>query len=1010
MTQPLNFQDIILRLLDYWKDQGCLVQQPYNVQVGAGTMNPATVLRVIGPEPWNVVYVEPSIRPDDGRFGDNPNRLQMHHQMQVILQPDPGDPQERYLASLQAIGIDLRQHDVRFVEDNWESPALGAWGLGWEVWLDGQEITQFTYFQQAGGLTLDPVAVEITYGLDRIALALQGADSVWQMHYGAGIPYEDILLRSEIEHCHYYFEVADVEALRAVYDTYEREAKRCLEANLAVPAHDYNLKCSHLFNVLDTRGAIGVTERANYFRRMRNVARDISTLYAAQREQLGHPLLKSASPLLPVPCPLEGQGQGGGKEPNQPPESESAAVAPTDEASPFVLEIGSEELPPADLESAIQQLQAALPALLDQLRLGYESLQVHGTPRRLVVMVSALAARQTDLETLVKGPPADRAFDADGQPTAAALGFARSKGVEVADLQIVEEQGRRTVAALVRETGRAAVEVLGEALPDCIAGIAFDRSMRWNASNLAYSRPLRWLLALYGPQHVPFSYAGVDSGRRSRGLRPYGSPAIVIADAGAYASAMQANSVVTDPEARRALIRGAAADIAAQHGGVWREDPELLDEVTHLVERPTLFCGRFEARFLELPPEVLVAVMKKHQRYFPVYAEDGSLLPHFIGVRNGDAEHLETVIAGNEHVLRARFADAEYFYSKDIQQPLDHFQPRLLALTFQEKLGSMRGKVNRLERLTLQVAKLLGLSGSDTATATRAAALSKADLATHMVVEMTALQGTMGAHYARLSGESEDVAAALAEQYQQVTSTPAGLALVLADRCDSLLGLFAAGLAPRGSNDPFALRRAALGIIETLIANRTSCDLRRLLDLAAPLLPVSGDDATQEAVLQFIIGRLEGVLRDRGYPASVVKAVLAAQGHDPYAASQAAHELNDALAADDWPTLLAAYSRCVRITRPIAEPLTLHPDAFDLPAEQALCDACQSAANVLDGSASVARFVTALRELEPAITTFFLDVLVMDEDLARRHNRLALLQGVSGLPKDIADLSQLEGF
>ena len=995
MTQPLSFQDIILRLLDYWKGQGCLVQQPYNVQVGAGTMNPATVLRVLGPEPWNVVYVEPSIRPDDGRFGDNPNRMQMHHQLQVILQPDPGDPQERYLASLQALGIDLRQHDVRFVEDNWESPALGAWGLGWEVWLDGQEITQFTYFQQAGGLTLDPVAVEITYGLDRIALALQGADSVWQMHYGTGIPYEDILLRSEIEHCHYYFGVADVEALKAVYDTYEREARRCLEANLVMPAHDYNLKCSHLFNVLDTRGAVGVTERANYFRRMRNVARDISTLYAAQREQLGYPLLKSSAGLTAATEPSAG---------------ESTAVAPADEASPFVLEIGSEELPPADLASAMQQLQTAFPALLDQLRLAYDGLEVHGTPRRLVVMVSGLAPRQTDLETVVKGPPADRAFDADGQPTAAGLGFARGKGVEVADLQIVEEQGRRSVAAVVRETGRTAVEVLSEALPSLLAGITFDRSMRWNASNLAYSRPLRWLLALYGPQQVPFSYAGIDSGRRSRGLRPYGSPAIVIDDAGAYASVMRANGVVTNPEARRSLIRDAAAEMAEQHGGVWHGDPDLLDEVNHLVERPTLFCGRFEARFLALPPEVLVSVMKKHQRYFPVYAEDGGLLPHFIGVRNGDAEHLDTVTAGNEQVLRARFADAEYFYGKDTRQALSEFLPRLRTLTFQVELGSMLDKVHRLERLTPQVAQLLGLNQSDTATATRAAALSKADLATNVVVEMTALQGTMGAHYARLSGESDAVAAALGEQYQQVSTTPAGLVLALADRCDSLLGLFAAGLAPRGSNDPFALRRAALGIIETLMANHTSCDLRRLLSLAAPLLPVAGDDATQKAVLQFIMGRLEGVLRDRGYPAAVVKAVLAAQGHNPYAARQAARELNDALAAADWPTLLAAYSRCVRITRSLAETLPLRPDDFALPAEKALCHAYQSAAAALDGSATVIRFITALRELEPAITAFFLDVLVMDEDPARRDNRLALLQGISALPKDIADLSQLEGF
>src|SRR5437762_9710576 len=268
MTKPLTFQSILLTLEKFWAGHGCLIWQPYYSQLGAGTMNPATFLRVLGPEPWRVAYVEPSIRPDDGRYGENPNRLQQHYQYQVILKPDPGHPQEIYLESLQALGIDPRRHDIRFVEDNWESPALGAWGLGWEVWLDGQEITQFTYFQQAGGLPCDPVSVEITYGLDRIALALQGLESVWSMEYGAGIPYGALLLASEIEHCRYYFEVADVEALKAVYDTYEREAKRCLEAQLVFPAHDYNLQCSHLFNVLDTRGAIGVTERANYFRRM----------------------------------------------------------------------------------------------------------------------------------------------------------------------------------------------------------------------------------------------------------------------------------------------------------------------------------------------------------------------------------------------------------------------------------------------------------------------------------------------------------------------------------------------------------------------------------------------------------------------------------------------------------------------------------------------------------------------------------------------------------------------
>jgi glycyl-tRNA synthetase len=993
MSTPLSFQEIILRLLAYWKDQGCLVQQPYNIQVGAGTMNPATALRVLGPEPWNVVYVEPSIRPDDGRFGDNPNRMQMHHQLQVILKPDPGNPQERYLKSLEAIGIDPRQHDIRFVEDNWESPALGAWGLGWEVWLDGQEITQFTYFQQAGGQPLEPVSVEITYGLDRIALALQGLESVWSMEYGAGIPYGDLLLASEIEHCRYYFEVADVEALKAVYDTYEQEAKRCLEAHLVFPAHDYNLKCSHLFNVLDTRGAIGVTERANYFRRMRNVARDVSALYIAQRQAQDYPLLHRG---LEQGHTTDVQAQTG--------ESVLASTGP----QPFVLEIGSEELPAADLTAAITQLRTAVPALLTELRLDYDTVEVYGTPRRLVVFVLQLASRQTDLETVVKGPPASRAFDETGQPTPAAHGFARSRGVDVTALQVVEDKGGRYVAAVVHETGRPTPEVLAEALPGCIAGLTFGKSMRWNATNVSYSRPLRWLVALYGPQVVPFTYASVASDRTSRGLRPYGSPPIVINDAANYSRIMQEHSIVTSVEARQATITAAATALATRQGGMYLDDPDLLDEVANLVEYPTVLCGRFEERFLALPAEVLVAVMKKHQRYFPVYAPDGRLLPYFITVRNGDAVHLDMVTTGNEQVLRARFADAAFFYKHDTQQTLADCVPRLATLTFQAKLGSMLDKVRRLEQLAPIVARLLGLTAEETAVAQRAAALSKADLATRMVVEMTSLQGIMGGHYARTSGEPEAVAAALAEQYNPVSTTRPGLALALADRLDSLLGLFAVGLAPRGSNDPFALRRAALGVIENLVANQTPFDVCQALAEAAKLLPVASNAETIAAVLSFMYGRMEGMLRESGIPAAVVRAVLAEQGHNPYAASQAATALAEAITAPDWQEVLESYSRCVRITRQLQETLVVRPDAFMLPAEQTLWVSYQEATASQDGT--VAQLVATLRGLVPAITIFFIDVLVMDEDMAVRNNRLALLQHIASLPKGIADLSYLEGF
>ncbi|MCP4415445.1 MAG: glycine--tRNA ligase subunit beta [Chloroflexi bacterium] len=991
MSEVLSFQDVILRLLEYWKEQGCLVQQPYNVQVGAGTMNPASVLRVLGPEPWNVVHVEPSIRPDDGRFGDNPNRMQMFHQLQVILKPDPGDPQELYLKSLEAIGIDPRRHDIRFVEDNWESPALGAWGLGWEVWLDGQEITQFTYFQQAGGVTLDPVSVEITYGLDRIVLALQGVDSVWKMDYGVGISYENVLLQAEIEHCQYYFNVADVDNIRQIYDTYEQEAMRCIEANLVIPAHDYNLKCSHLFNILDTRGAVGVTERANYFRRMRKLARQVSELYVEQRQRLEYPLLNEEDEATVVPV-------------SRP----QVQFAQSEMAQTFLLEIGSEELPVSDLDSAMAQLKTAVPNLLKKARLSYDRVEVNGTPRRLAVLVHGLVGRQPDLETIAKGPPADRAFDADGNPTKAAVGFARGKGVAVADLQIVGEGNKRYVAAVVRENGRPAAAVLAAKLPDLIATLKFERSMRWNSSNISYSRPLRWLVALFGADVIPFSYAGVTSGRNSRGLRPFGSPDIPINDARNYSGIMRMSGIVMDKEKRRKQIMAVSRKLAAEMGGTIPDDVALLDEVTNLVEKPTPLRGRFSKRFLALPAEVLVAVMRKHQRYFPVYDENNRLLPYFIAVRNGDEKHLNFVVNGNEHVLKARFADAEFFYSKDSKRPLTAFISQLETLTFQAKLGSMLDKVQRLEKLTPAIANMLNLSGDDKETAVRAAALSKADLASSMVVEMTSLQGIMGGHYAQRSGETAAVAAAIAEQYSAVSKTKPGFALALADRLDSLTGLFAAGLAPKGSNDPFALRRAALHLIENLVAHKQSFDLNAAVAAAAVNLPLPCGTACLDSVLGFVNGRLEGVLREAGHSAFVVKAILAELDHNPYVATQTAVALTEAISADDWPELLDAYARCVRITRKLTEQFALHPAAFTLPAEKQLLVAYQQAASGQNGT--LPTFVSSLRDLRPAINTFFDDVLVMDEDTAVRHNRLALLQHIANLSEGLADLSQLEGF
>jgi glycyl-tRNA synthetase len=1004
MKRPLNFQQVILRLQQFWADHGCLIWQPYSEKVGAGTYNPATVLRVLGPEPWNVGYVEPSFRPDDGRFGDNPNRMQMHIQFQVILKPDPGNPQELYLESLYALGIRREEHDIRFVEDNWESPALGAWGLGWEVWLDGLEITQFTYFQQAGGYALDPVSVEITYGLERIVMFLQDVRSVWEIDWDGVLTYGDVLLQPEIEHCRYEFELADVDRLAQMYNLYEAEARSCLEAGLVIPAHDYVLRCSHTFNLLDARGAIGVTERATYFHRMRDLSRQVAETYAEQRQRMEYPWL-----------PEEGSGirdQGSGT-------TTAALIPETLRPETFLLEIGTEELPAGDLDDALAQLRELVPARLAEMRIDYDEIRVLGTPRRQAVIVEGMAPRQRPVEEVVKGPPAGVAFDTQGRPTRAAQGFARKQGMCVDELEVRELDGGEYVVVTRREEGKRADEVLTALLPRLIASLHFGKNMRWNGGGITFSRPIRWLVALLDSVVIPFEYAGVASGRISRGTRPEGSPEFEIAQAEDYLDLLSLHRIVIDPDERRALIAERVAELAQGVGGQVPDDPALLDEVTNLVEQPTPLLGQFEKRYLQLPADVLVAVMRKHQRCFPVTDRDGRLLPYFIAVRNGGDEHLDIVRHGNEEVIRARFADADYFYREDVKKPLEGFLPRLGTLTFQEQLGSMLDKTHRLEQLVGQLAGMIELSDEETKTAQRAARLCKADLATQMVVEFTSLQGVMGREYASGTGEDAAVAQAIFEHYLPRSAgdasprTRPGLVVGLANRLDSLAGLFAVGLTPTGSADPYHLRRDALGLVQNLISHQVPFSVREGLAAAARLLPVEVSEDALAAALDFVVERLRGTLREQGFSYDVTDAVLAARGDDPFRARQAAAELSQWVARDDWNRTLDNYARCVRITRDFDERFPLDPGRFVQPAEEELYAAYQEARRQVTPQSTVDEFLTAFLPMVDIIDGYFAresGVMVMAEDQGLRENRLAQLQHIATLADGIVDLSRLEGF
>jgi len=989
--QALTMQEIILRLQNFWAEYGALVWQPYHTEVGAGTANPGTTLRVLGPEPWNVAYVEPSIRPDDSRYGDNPNRLQMHTQFQVILKPDPGNPQELYLASLEAIGIDRRAHDIRFVEDNWESPALGAWGLGWEVWLDGMEVTQFTYFQQAGGLTLDPVAVELTYGLERIAMRLQNVDHFKNIQYAPGLTYGEIFLQNEFEQSTYNLDVANTDRIKQLFELYEQEAKALLDLELTIPAYDYILKTSHTFNILDARGGIGVTERAAYFNRMRNLSRRAALSWVKTREEMGFPLLKEAEE---VPTP------------------EAAQVWwSTEGKNEFVLEIGTEEQPAQYVDLGIAALEKNAPKMFKEARLSYESLRVEGTPRRLVLHVQGLEARQRDLEQLVRGPAARIAFDKDGNPTRAAKGFARGKGLDLSQLEVRKVKKTEYVFGVMRQAGRATGEVLSERLPKLLASIPWPKSMRWNASNVAFGRPLRWVVALLDQQVVPFSYASIPSGRASRGVRSDSSPAFEIAHANKYASALKEQGIIISNRERKALIWESAQASAAEVGGQVPEQArgDLLDEVANLVEYPTLVRGAFEEQYLALPREVLVTVMRKHQRYFPVQKEDGSLLPYFITFANGNIDPA-TVQHGNQEVIRARYSDAQFFWDRDRKKKLTDFRATLSGLTFQAKLGSMLDKSERMGKTVPALADQLGLSAEEKATAERAAYLAKADLVTDMVMDFTSLQGIMGRHYALRSGEGEDVAYAIEGHYRNNPSSLAGLVVGLADRLDSLVGLFAVGKAPKGSADPFAQRRAAIGVVELLANRDLRFDLRAAIDLVASTQLVEVSEKAKKEVLVFIRRRLEQWLLDQKIRHDVVQASLAARGHDPAGAFESAQQLHSAADDDAFQVTLTAYSRTARITRGKSLLDEVNPALFEQEQEHQLWEVYNQANKALDHHSDFNALLIQLAVLRAPIDDFFNNVFVMAKDEAIKANRLALCKRVASLTDGIVDLSEVQGF
>jgi glycyl-tRNA synthetase len=996
----LTMQAALLGLSEFWAARGCAVVQPYNTEVGAGTMNPATFLRVLGPEPWSVGYVEPSVRPDDSRYGDNPNRLQTHTQYQVILKPEPGNPQELYLESLVALGIDVAAHDIRFVEDNWESPALGAWGLGWEVWLDGQEITQFTYFQQAGGIVLDPPATEITYGMERILMALHGIDHFKDIPYADGVTYGELFAQAEYEWSTFFLDTADVALLRRQLGELEAEAARLIDLGLPIPAYAQILKCSHTFNVLDARGAMGTTERATAFASMRRLAHDVAELWRDKRDELGFPLGRADeadadATVAPVPAPADGPRT-------------------------FLLELGVEELPAADAAAARATVARATTEALAATDLAHGEITVVGTPRRLVVTVADVAPVEPEKTVVTRGPKVTAAFDADGTPTKAAEGFARSRGTTVDALTRVTEKGEEHLAFAATGGGRAAAEVLAEVVPTVLGKLRFGRNMRWRpGSDLAFSRPVRWLVALIGDEVVPTTWAGLAAGRETRLFRSTGAPTATLASAETALVTLAEHGLVADPTTRREQIVDGATALAAAQGGTvdvarWAS---LVDEVVDLVEAPTPVLGSFDPVHLALPPEALTAVMSKHQRYLPVTDADGALLPHFVTVANGACDP-DVVRRGNEAVISARYADATFFVARDKETPLADLAAGLATITFDNRLGSVRDRVDRIAATGRDLARAVGADDAVLAVVDEAGPLAKFDQASQMVAEMTSLAGTMARYYGADAGLSPAVVTAIAETElpraagDEVPGTLAGALLSLADRLDLITALFAVGAEPTGSADPYGLRRAARGIVLVAMAGIDPAldrfSITAGLEAAASHLPVDVPDGLVDTILPFVRRRFEQTLLDQGHRHDLVQAALL-HADRPAQVRAALTDLTAAVGSERFGLVADALKRADRLVGDTDRSVlpTVDPTLFDDPTEGVLLAALETV-EAADAAGSVAGFLAAAEPLATALNACLDTVMVMADDPAVRANRLALLTRVAATGASVVDWTKVE--
>ncbi len=685
----------------------------------------------------------------------------------------------------------------------------------------------------------------------------------------------------------------------------------------------------------------------------------------------------------------------------------------------YLLEIGVEELPARFVSDALMQMKDNSIELLKNEGVSYSDIEIYSTPRRLTLMVSGLEDSKESRQEKVKGPSKKISYDENGNPSKALLGFMKGQGVDIDAISIEELNGEEYVFATVVKKEKSLEEIISTSMADFIKNINFPKTMRWGGKNLRFARPIRWIVSILDDKVVPFDLEGIVASNITRGHRFLGKNDIVVDNVDNYKNLLKENYVIVDQTERKEIIKYGSERLVREKGGTILQDDALLDEVTNILEYPTPIIGRIKEEYLKLPMDVVITPMKEHLRYFPVVDDKNRLMPYFITVRNGDDQYSEIVVKGNEKVLGARLEDAKFFYKDDIKQPLESYVEKLEKITFQEKLGSLYDKTNRIQKLALKIGDYLEVGEETIKNVERAAFLSKADLTTKMVSEFTELQGKMGMEYANYSGENEIVSLSIFEQYlprfsgDQLPTTTAGAILSITDKLDSIAGLFAIGIQPTGSQDPFALRRSALGIINIIIDKKLNLSLRELIDFALYIYVeqnglVFDYNKVKTEIMDFFIGRVKNMFLDMGIRYDIIDAVINTKTDDIFDMIIRANKLNEWLKKDGLQDILSAFNRVATL----AIKTNSSDVKRDLLSEEEI-DLYDSYNNIeekvlqLIEKKEYDKALDLLTTLKEPIDKFFDKVMVMVEDENLKNNRLSLLRKIYDIMMRVCDLSQI---